>query len=38
VAPGLGVAVALASLAVGAVGLAPNFLIELAKKATFAIR
>ncbi|MEA2588276.1 MAG: hypothetical protein QOH66_1203, partial [Actinomycetota bacterium] len=25
-------------LAVGAVGLAPNFLIELAKKATFAIR
>jgi NADH-quinone oxidoreductase subunit N len=38
VAPGLGVAVGLASLAVAAVGLAPNFLIELAKKATFAIR
>jgi NADH-quinone oxidoreductase subunit N len=38
VAPGLGLAVGLASLAVAAVGLAPNFLIELAKKATFAIR
>jgi NADH-quinone oxidoreductase subunit N len=38
VAPGLGLAVAIASLAVGAVGLAPDFLIELAKKATFAIR
>jgi len=38
VAPGLGLAVAIASLVVGAVGLAPDFLIELAKKATFAIR
>ncbi len=38
VAPGLGLAVAIASLAVAAVGLAPGFLIELAKKATFAIR
>ena len=38
VAPGLGLAVGIASLAVAAVGLAPDFLIELAKKATFAIR
>jgi NADH-quinone oxidoreductase subunit N len=38
VAPGLGIAVAIASLAVAFVGVAPNFLIELAKKATLAIR
>jgi len=37
-APGLGLAVAVSSLAVAAVGVAPGFLIELAKKATFAIR
>jgi NADH-quinone oxidoreductase subunit N len=38
VAPGLGIAVAISALVVAAVGLAPDFLIELAKKATFAIR
>jgi hypothetical protein len=30
--------VAISALVVAAVGLAPDFLIELAKKATFAIR
>ena len=38
VAPGLGIAVAISALVVAAVGVAPDFLIELAKKATFAIR
>lgn len=38
VAPGLGVVVGISVLVVAGIGVAPDFLIELAKKATFAIR
>jgi hypothetical protein len=38
IAPGLGIAVGISALVVAVVGVAPDFLIELAKKATFAIR
>ena len=38
VAPGLGVVVGISVLVVAGIGVAPDFLIDLAKKATFAIR